>query len=63
MSDEKKLRPDSHEGLSIFRPPLCLELAGKNFELVMDDGFDKNLIVQNGKALLFGEPGKEEAYE
>ncbi len=63
MSDEKKLRPDIHEGLSIFRPPLCLELAGKNFELVMDDGFDKNLIVQDGKTLLFGEPGKEEAYE
>ena len=63
MSDNKILRPDSHEGLSIFRPPLCYELAEKSFELVMDDGFDKNLIVQDGTTLMFGDPGKEECYE
>ena len=62
MADEKKLVPDKHEGLSIFRPPLCFELAGKSFELVMDDGYDKNLIFQDDKTLLFGPAGLEESY-
>ena len=62
MADEKRLVPDNHEGMSIFRPPLCLELAGKRFELIMDDGHDKNLIFEDGKTLLFGAPGQEESY-
>ena len=62
MADEKKLVPDKYEGLSIFRPPLSLELAGKKFELVMDDGFDKRIEFTDGKNLLYGEPGKEQAY-
>ncbi|MBP0986108.1 MAG: MoaF N-terminal domain-containing protein, partial [Oscillospiraceae bacterium] len=63
MADVKKIVPDKHEGMSIFRPPLCFELAGKSFELVMDDGNDKNLIIESGKKLRFGEPGSEKEYE
>ena len=63
MADEKKLTPDKYEGLSIFRPPLCFELAGKAFELVMDDGFDKNLVFVDEKQLKYGAAGEEKCYE
>ena len=38
--EKKVLRPKKFEGMSIFRPPLCYELTGRRFELVMDDGYD-----------------------
>ncbi len=63
MADEKKLVPDKYEGLSIFRPPLSLELVGKKFELVMDDGYDKKLVFLDEKKLLYGDPGEEKEYE
>ncbi len=63
MADEKKLNPDKYEGLSIFRPPLCFELAGKEFTLVMDDGYDKHLKFIDERTLAYGDPGKELCYE
>lgn len=62
MADEKRLIPDKHEGMSIFRPPLCFELTGKSFELIMDDGYDRNLVIEDRKNLLFGEKGQEKRY-
>lgn len=41
--EKKILRPKKFEGMSIFRPPLCYELTGKRFDLVMDDGYDCTL--------------------
>ena len=62
MADEKRLVPDKYEGMSIFRPPLCFELTGKSYELIMDDGFDRNLVIEDRKYLLFGEKGQEKRY-
>jgi len=63
MAEGKKIAPDKHEGMSIFRPPLCRELAGKKFDLVMDDGKDKQLIFESGEELLFGSAGEEKRYQ
>jgi hypothetical protein len=62
MADEKKLVPDKYEGLSIFRPPLCYELTGKTFELVMDDGYDKKLEFVDDETLVFGGSSEEKRY-
>lgn len=48
------LKPKTYEGMSVYRPPLCYELAGKTFELVMDDGFDCELKFLDKKTLTFG---------
>ena len=32
-------KPKTYEGLSAYRPPLCFELVGKTYELVMDNGY------------------------
>ena len=39
------------EGMSQYRPPLCFELTGKTFELVMDTGYDYELTFINRKSL------------
>ena len=56
------IRPDTFEGLSIFRPPLVYELSGKRFELVMDDGYDRTLDFIDNKTLQFGPAGEEKVY-
>ena len=56
------IRPDTFEGLSIFRPPLVYELTGRRFELVMDDGFDRTLYFTDRKMLRFGPAGEEKEY-
>ena len=50
---------DRHEGMSIFRPPLCFELTGRQFRLVMDDGYDADLIFLDRETLLFRRAGEE----
>ena len=59
-------RPKSFEGISQYRPPLCFELAGRRFELVMDDGYDYELDLFDRKTLKYGLKGsrlKEYAYD
>ncbi|MBP0986110.1 MAG: MoaF N-terminal domain-containing protein [Oscillospiraceae bacterium] len=51
--------PRSYEGMSQYRPPLCFELVGKTFELVMDTGYDYELTFRDRKILSYGEKGKE----
>lgn len=63
MSEERKLIPERYEGLSIFRPPLCYELTGKKYELVMDDGVDRILEFISRERLRFGAPEDLRDYE
>ena len=51
MEEKKILRPSEYEGLTTFRPPLCYELTGRSFELVMDDGYIHNLTFTDRKTL------------
>lgn len=53
MEAQKVLVPDKHEGMSIFRPPLCHELCGKDFILSMDDGYDRKVVFSDQDFLLF----------
>ena len=57
-----RIRPDIYEGLSIFRPPLCAELTGREFELVMDDGFDRLLKFCSDSTLQYGKAGEEKTF-
>lgn len=52
-------KPYQYEGMSQYRPPLCFELVGKTFELVMDSGFDYELTFTDRRKLSYGELGKE----
>ncbi len=55
--DTKKVelpKPPTFEGMSQYRPPLCFELVGKEFCLVMDDGYDYSLSFTDRKTLRFG---------
>ena len=57
------MKPDQHTGmLSAFRPPLVYELAGRRFDLVFDDGYDRSLVFRDRKTLRFGKPGEEKDY-
>ena len=47
-------KPKTYEGMSQYRPPLCFELAGKRFELVMDDGYEYLLSFKDRKTLEYG---------
>ena len=53
--------PGSFEGMSQYRPPLCFELVGKTFELVMDTGYDYEISFTDRKTLRFGEKNGEAA--
>jgi len=61
MEDVKKELPKAgtFEGMSQYRLPLCYELVGKTFELVMDNGYDYELKFPDRKTLSFGLLGKE----
>lgn len=66
MNEPRTLTPDQFEGMSIFRPPLCHELCGREFLLVMDDGYDRKLIFTDRQTLLFSrleEAPKAYAYD
>jgi hypothetical protein len=43
-----------YEGMSQYRPPLSYELVGRSIELVMDSGYDYELIFKNRKTLTYG---------
>ena len=47
-------KPDTFEGLSRYRPPLCYELVGKRFQLVLDDGYEYELEFPDKEVLTFG---------
>ena len=51
MEEKKILRPNDYEGLTTFRPPLCYELTGRSFVLVMDDGYTHILKFADRKTL------------
>ncbi len=60
------MKPNQQTGaLSVFRPPLCFELAGKEFFMEFDDGYDRIASFKDRKTLSFGPEGegKEFAYE
>ena len=60
------MKPNQQTGaLSVFRPPLCFELAGKEFFMEFDDGCDRALSFKDRKLLSFGPEGEEKefAYE
>ena len=57
------MRPDQHTGtLSVYRPPLCFELTGKEFFMEFDDGYDRILAFGNRKVLSFGPEGEEKEF-
>ena len=51
--------PKTYEGMSQYRPPLCFELVGKTFELVMDTGYEYDMSFIDRKTLKYGEKGSE----
>ncbi len=51
---QKPLAPKTFEGLSQYRPPLCYELTGKSYTLVMDSGYDYELAFTDNEKLSFG---------
>ena len=58
--------PPVFEGMSQYRPPLCFELVGKQFVLVMDDGYEYELNFISRCVLTYGrsdENKKEYAYD
>ena len=57
------LKPNKITGmLSIFRPPLCFELTGRQFTLVFDDGYDRKLVFKDRKTISFGVEGEEKDF-
>ena len=63
MDENKVLLPRKFEGMSIFRPPLCHELTGRAFTLVMDDGYDRTAAFpERGMILYTGSESKPAEY-
>jgi hypothetical protein len=56
MDSVKKELPKAkqYEGMSQYRPPLCFELVGKTYELVLDNGYDYELSFIDRKNLSYG---------
>ncbi len=52
-------KPKQFEGMSQFRPPLCYELVGRKFDLVMDDGYDYTLEFLDREKLSWTKVGYE----
>ncbi len=52
-------KPKTYEGMSQYRPPLCFELTGREFALVMDNGYDYILRFSDREKLEFGTEGEE----
>ena len=51
--------PKQFDGFSQYRPPLCFELTGKTFTLVLDSGYDYELTFTDDRVLSLTEKGKE----
>ena len=61
-----KDNPRGNYGIDQYRPPLCFELAGREYTFVMDDGVDYVLRFLDGKTAewhLENEEPKQEDYE
>ena len=58
MEFTKDIQPLTYEGMSIYRPPLCHELVGKKFTLVLDDGYDREVEFLDRETLRFGKVGE-----
>ena len=57
------MKPDQFTGmLSVYRPPLVYELAGRKFTLVFDDGYDRTLVFKDRRTITFGPEGNEKDY-
>ncbi|MCQ2511770.1 MAG: MoaF N-terminal domain-containing protein [Lachnospiraceae bacterium] len=57
------MKPNQQTGmLSVFRPPLCFELAGKQFFMEFDDGYDRIANFKDRKTLSFGVVGEEKEF-
>lgn len=57
------MKPNQQTGmLSVFRPPLCFELAGKQFFMEFDDGYDRIANFKDRKTLCFGVEGEEKDF-
>ena len=57
------MKPNQHTGmLSVFRPPLCFELTGKEFYMEFDDGYDRTVTFKDRKVLSFGLTGEEQDF-
>ena len=57
------MKPNQYTGmLSVFRPPLVFELTGRQFTLVFDDGYDRELVFKDRRTLTFGTAGEEKDY-
>ena len=56
MENIKKELPKAkqYEGMSQYRPPLCFELVGMSFELVMDNGYDYEVSFIDRNQLSYG---------
>ena len=66
MENIKKELPKAkqYEGMSQYRPPLCFELVGMSFELVMDNGYDYEVSFINRNQLSYGLlDGEKKNYE
>ena len=58
MEFTNNIQPLRHEGMSIYRPPLCHELVGRSFKLVLDDGYDRTVEFLDRENLRFGKVGE-----
>ncbi len=59
MDEEKILLPRKFEGMSIFCPPLCHELTGREFTLIMDDGYDRKIAFPERGTILCAKAEEE----
>ncbi|MBR3305370.1 MAG: MoaF N-terminal domain-containing protein [Christensenellaceae bacterium] len=57
-----EIKCDRHEGMSIFRPPLCYELTGRKYTLVLDNGYDNVIEFITDEELILTEKGTEKRY-
>lgn len=57
--DLKSICEYGRDSIVQYRPPLCFELAGKKFELVMDDGYDFFLDFKNERTIEWTRAGEE----
>lgn len=47
-------KPKAFEGMSQYKAPLCYELAGKRFEICLDNGYDYEIRFLDRKTLTWG---------
>ena len=63
MMDLRKFRPQGGNDIMQYCPPLCFELAGRKFELQMDNGYDILLNFIDGKSMEWSWVGAPPTFE